>query len=156
MLNIKLDYPSPRDEVRILDSQQYRHPIDSLSQAISIDTLLTMQSRVREVRIEREIREYIVTLVTATRQHNQVYLGASPRGSLALFHASQAMAIINGRDYVTPDDVKALVKPVLSHRLIIKPDARIRSTPATPDSVLEEALVMTPTPGSPAAFNGWR
>jgi len=156
MLNIKLDYPSPRDEVRILDSQQYRHPIDSLDQAISIDTLLAMQSRVREVRIEHEIREYIVTLVTATRQHNQVYLGASPRGSLALFHASQALAIISGRDYVTPDDVKALVKPALSHRLIIKPDARIRSTPATPDTVLEEALVMTPTPGSPAAFNGRR
>src|SRR5579862_605183 len=73
MLNIKLDYPSPRDEVHILDSQQYRHPIDSLGQAISIDTLLAMQSRVREVRVEREIREYIVTLVTATRQHNQIY-----------------------------------------------------------------------------------
>ncbi|HLY30481.1 MAG TPA: MoxR family ATPase, partial [Ktedonobacterales bacterium] len=108
MLNIKLDYPSPRDEVHILDSQQYRHPIDSLGQAISIDTLLAMQSRVREVRVEREIREYIVTLVTATRQHNQIYLGASPRGSLALFHAAQALAIIKGRDYVIPDDVKAL------------------------------------------------
>ncbi len=152
MLNISLGYPSPRDEVQILDRQQFRHPIDSLEQTLSAEELMAMQEHVREVRVEREIREYIVALVAATRQHQHVYLGASPRGSLALFHASQALATLRGRDYVIPDDVKALVKPTLSHRLIIAPAARVRGV--TPAAVLDEALTMTPTPGGPAAFNG--
>ena len=152
MLNISLGYPSPRDEVQILDRQQYTHPIDSLEQTLSADELMAMQARVREVQVAHEIREYIVTLVAATRQHQHVYLGASPRGSLALFHASQALATLRGREYVIPDDVKALVKPTLSHRLIIAPAARVRGV--TPAAVLDEALTMTAAPGSPAALNG--
>jgi MoxR-like ATPase len=152
MLNISLGYPSPRDEVQILDRQQFHHPIESLQQTLSADELMAMQAHVREVRVEREIREYIVALVAATRQHQHVYLGASPRGSLALFHAAQALATLRGRDYVIPDDVKALVKPTLSHRLIIAPAARVRGV--TPAAALDEALTMTPTPGGPAALNG--
>ncbi len=152
MLNISLGYPSPRDEVQILDHQQFRHPIESIEQTLSAEELIAMQARVREVRVEREIREYIVALVAATRQHQHVYLGASPRGSLALFHAAQALAGLRGRDYVIPDDVKALVKPTLSHRLIIAPAARVSGV--TPVAVLDETLTMTPTPGGPAAFNG--
>jgi MoxR-like ATPase len=106
------------------------------------------------VRIEREVREYLVALVAATRQHQNVYLGASPRGSLALFHASQAMAALRGRDFVLPDDVKALVKPALSHRLIIAPAARVRGV--TPAAVLDEILGMVPVPGGAGSYNGRR
>ncbi|HEV2405271.1 MAG TPA: MoxR family ATPase, partial [Ktedonobacterales bacterium] len=116
--------------------------------------LRVMQEQVREVRVERELREYIVALVAATRQHQHVYLGASPRGSLALFHASQAMAALKGRDYVMPDDVKGLVKPVLSHRLIIAPAARVRGT--TPVAVLDEVMAMVPVPGGAGSYNGRR
>jgi MoxR-like ATPase len=147
MLNISMGYPSPADEVIILDRQQRTHPFDSLQAILTDSELRVMQEQVREVRVEREVREYIVALVAATRQHQHVYLGASPRGSLALFHAAQAMAALKGRDYVMPDDVKGLVKPVLSHRLIIAPAARVRGT--TPVAVV-------PVPGGAGSYNGRR
>jgi len=154
MLNISMGYPSPADEVIILDRQQISHPIDSLEQILSDEDLQAMQSRVREVRVEHEMREYIVAIVAATRQHQHVYLGASPRGSLALFHAAQAMAAVQGRDFVTPDDVKGLAKPVLSHRLIIAPAARVRGT--TPAAVLDDVLTLVPVPGGAGSYNGRR
>jgi MoxR-like ATPase len=154
MLNISMGYPSPADEVVILDRQRVTHPIDSLEQIMGDAELSAIQRQVREVRVERELREYIVALVAATRQHQHVYLGASPRGSLALFHASQAMALLRGRDYVMPDDVKALVKPTLSHRLIIAPAARVRGT--TPAAVLDEVLGLIPVPGGAGSYNGRR
>jgi MoxR-like ATPase len=140
--------------VIILDRQQITHPIDSLEQILSDEDLQAMQAQVREVRVEHEMREYIVAIVAATRQHQQVYLGASPRGSLALFHAAQAMAAVRGRDFVTPDDVKGLAKPVLSHRLIIAPAARVRGT--TPAAVLDEVLTLVPVPGGAGSYNGRR
>jgi MoxR-like ATPase len=152
MLNISLGYPSPADEVTILDRQQHTHPIDSLGQILSADELIAMQDQIREVRVERELREYIVAIVAGTRDNQNVYLGASPRGSLALFRGAQAMAMLDGRDYVKPDDVKHLVKPCLSHRLIIAPAARVRGITAS--MVLEEVLSMVPVPGGPGAFNG--
>ena len=154
MLNISMGYPSPADEVVILDRQQRSHPIDSLQSILTDTELRAMQEQVREVRVEREVREYIVALVTATRQHQHVYLGASPRGSLALFHASQAMAALRGRDYVMPDDVKSLVKSILSHRLIIAPAARVRGT--TPTAVLDEVMALVPVPGGAGSYNGRR
>ncbi len=154
MLNISMGYPSPADEVIILDRQQISHPFDSLEQILSDEDLQAMQARVREVRVEHEMREYIVAIVAATRQHQHVYLGASPRGSLALFHAAQAMAAVRGRDFVTPDDVKGLAKPVLSHRLIIAPAARVRGT--TPAAVLDEVLTLVPVPGGAGSYNGRR
>ncbi len=154
LLNISMGYPSPADEVEILDRQQRTHPIDSLEQILTDEHLQLMQEQVREVRVEREIREYIVALVAATRQHQHVYLGASPRGSLALFHASQALAALRGRDFVQPDDVKALVKPTLSHRLIIAPAARVRGT--TPSAVLDEVMGLVPVPGGAGSYNGRR
>jgi MoxR-like ATPase len=154
MLNISLGYPAPADEVTILDRQQRVHPIDSLGQILSADELTAMQRQIREVRVDQEIREYIVSLVTATRQHQHVYLGSSPRGSLALFRGSQAYAALKGRDYVTPDDVKALVRPALSHRLIIAPAARVRGV--TPTAVLDEVLGLVPVPGGPGSLNGRR
>jgi MoxR-like ATPase len=154
LLNISMGYPSPADEVIILDRQQRTHPIDSLEQILNDNQVELMQEQIREVRVEKEVREYIVALVAATRQHQHVYLGASPRGSLALFHASQALAALRGRDYVQPDDVKALVKPTLSHRLIIAPAARVRGT--TPSAVLDEVLGIVPVPGGAGSFNGRR
>ncbi len=152
MLNISLGYPAPADEVLILDRQQRSHPFDTLGQILSAVELTAVQRQVREVRVSNEMREYIVALVTASRSHQHVYLGASPRGSLALFHAAQALAAIQGRDFVLPDDVKALVKPALSHRLIIAPAARVRGI--TPGAVLDEVISMVPVPGGAAAFNG--
>src|SRR5579864_1776143 len=116
MMNISLGYPGPADEVTILDHQQRRHPIDDLGAVIDADQLMEMQDRVREVRVKQEIREYIVALVSATRTHPHVYL--------ALFQASQARAALDGRDYVESDDVQALLKPTLSHRIILHPNLR--------------------------------
>ena len=94
MLNISLGYPAPADEVQILGSQQRSHPIDALGQILEAEDLIRMQRQVREIEVHKEVKEYIVALVAATRQHQHVYLGASPRGSLALFHASQALAAL--------------------------------------------------------------
>lgn len=154
LLNIRMGYPSPADEVVILDRQQHSHPIDSIDQIMSDDDLSMLQQAVREVRIEHEIREYIVALVAATRSHQHIYLGASPRGSLGLFHASQAQAALRGRDFVQPDDVKALVKPVLAHRLIVAPAARVRGV--TSNEILDEVLAVVPVPGGASAYNGRR
>jgi MoxR-like ATPase len=154
MLNITLGYPAPADEVQILDRQQRSHPIDSLGEILSANELIAIQEQIREIRVERELREYIVAIVAGTRQHQQVYLGASPRGSLAIFRAPQAMAALDGRDYVKPDDVKRLVKPCLSHRLIVSPSARVRGI--TPMMVLDDVLGMVPVPGGPGSYSGRR
>ncbi len=154
LMNILLGYPTPADEVRILDRQQLVHPIETLGQVLSAEELLAIQRQVREIRIDHEIREYIVSIVDATRRHQNVYLGASPRGSLALFRTSQARAILEGRDYVIPDDVKRLVKSALSHRLIIAPAARVRGI--TPAAVLEEIVGLMPVPGGPWTTDGRR
>jgi MoxR-like ATPase len=154
MLSINLGYPAPADEVRILDRQQYTHPVDTLGQILAAEELIAMQEQIRDVRVEHELRDYIVSIVAGTRQHQSVYLGASPRGSLALFHGAQALAAIEGRDYVKPDDVKRLVKPCLSHRIIVAPAARVRGT--TPNMVLEEVVALVPVPGGPSSFNGRR
>lgn len=150
MLNISLGYPETSDEMTILDRQQRVHPIDALGQILTADELTSIQRQIREIRVPEEIRRYIVDLVSSTRQHQHVYLGASPRGSLALFRGAQAQAALNGREYVLADDVKALVKPTLSHRLIIAPAARVRGV--TPSAVLDEVLVTVPTPGSPRSL----
>jgi MoxR-like ATPase len=154
LMNIALGYPSPAEEVQILERQQRVHPIETIGQVLSAENLLAIQRQVREIRIDREIREYIVALVGATRQHQNVYLGASPRGSLALFRTAQARAILEGRDYVIPDDVKRLVKSALSHRLIIAPAARVRGI--TPDAVLDEIIGQVPVPGGPWTAQGRR
>jgi len=154
MLNISLGYPSPADEVIVLDRQQHSHPIDSLEQILSADELTAIQQQITEVTVRPEIREYIVSLVSATRQHPNVYLGASPRGSLALFRTSQALAALDGKDDVMPDHVKAVLKPALGHRLIIAPAARVRGVTAS--AVLDEVVTSVPVLGGPGSFNGRR
>ncbi|MFZ5915583.1 MAG: AAA family ATPase [Chloroflexota bacterium] len=146
MLRISLGYPRREDEIAILDSQQYRHPIESIDQVVSVEELRQAQKALKEVYVDPLIKEYIVALVAATRQHPDIYLGASPRGSLALYQTSRALAAVQGRDYVIPDDVKALIEITLAHRLIVSPSARIKDVSSK--AVAEEIGQSVPVPGA--------
>ena len=145
LLRLRLGYPELDDEIDILERQQYMHPIADLQQVVSAAELIKAQEEIKGVYIAPAVKRYIVDLVRQTRQHADVYLGASPRGSLALFRSGQARAIIQGRDYVLPDDIKAFVKPALGHRVILGPAARLRDLSA--DQVLDEVLSRVPVPG---------
>jgi MoxR-like ATPase len=146
MMRITLGYPSPADEMHMLDMQRFAHPVQSLDQVVTVEELLAAQEAVKRVYVDDLIKEYIVSLVNATRKHPDVYLGASPRGSLALYKGSRARAAIQGRDYVIPDDIKALAEPTLAHRLIISPSARIKNV--DPRAVIQETLNSVPVPGA--------
>ena len=146
MLRISLGYPSPEEEIAILDSQQYVHPIETIGQVVDAQELLEAQEKVKEVYVDPLVKEYIVDLVNATRKHPDIYLGASPRGSLALYKAGRARAAILGRDYVIPDDIKALAVAALAHRLIVSPSARIKEIDAK--TVVREILESVPVPGA--------
>jgi len=145
MLRIRLGYPSPADEIRMLDSQQRVHPVETVEQVVNAESLLQAQEAVKEVHIDDTIKEYIVELVNTSRKHPDIYLGASPRGSLALYKTAQAKAAVEGRDYVIPDDIKALAIPALAHRLIVSPAARIKNVDAR--TVVQEILDSVPVPG---------
>lgn len=153
MLRIRLGYPAPLQEIVILDEQKRSHPLDQLPVVATVDDLLEMQAGVREIYVDSAISDYIVRLVNATRNHPDVYLGASPRGSLALYRAGQAFAALSGRDFVIPDDIKALAEPALAHRLIIKTSSSIHDVQA--GQVVREILDATsidgvrPTGGGP-------
>ncbi|MCS6949464.1 MAG: MoxR family ATPase [Armatimonadota bacterium] len=142
-IRLSLGYPSPRDEANILGRQQYEHPLLHVEQVAQPEQIVQAQRDVRNVLVHEVIRQYIVSLVNATRHHSQVQLGASPRGSLNLMHAAQAHAMLQGRDYVIPDDVKAVAVAVLAHRLILKPEARVRGVDAQQvvQEVLEQVVV---------------
>jgi len=148
LLRIQLGYPSPGDEMNVLTSQQVQHPLALLYQVVSVQELTAAQAAVREVYVADEIKKYIVDLVNATRQHPDVYLGSSPRGSLALFRTAQARAAMAGRDYVIPDDVKALAEVTLAHRVIVGPAARIKDISAR--TIVHDVLAATPVPGASA------
>jgi len=145
-MRIRLGYPSVRDEVEILNRQQHGHPIEQLAQVATAEDLLEIQALVRDVGVAPALRGYIVDIVSATRRHQDVYLGASPRGSLALFRAAQARALLAGRDFVIPDDIKALAESVLAHRLIINPASRVKNV--DPALVIREILDSLPVPGN--------
>lgn len=148
LLRVNLGYPEKADEITILRRQRQTHPIDAVRQVASAEDLLQLQEQIKEIYLHETIEEYIVSLVTATRHHEDVYLGASARGSLSLYRAAQARAAIEGRDYVIPDDVKALAEPVLAHRLIISPAARIRNITAA--TVMNDILNAVAVPGARA------
>ena len=152
MLRLRLGYPTPTEEIVILDEQKRVHPLDALAEVLPVAELREMQTAVREIYVDASVSEYIVRLVNATRTHPDVYLGASPRGSIALYRAGQARAALLGRDYVIPDDVKALAGPALAHRLIIKTSSSIREVDA--ETVVRELLETVPVdaparPGGP-------
>ena len=146
LMRISLGYPGPEDEIAILNSQQFMHPLERIEQVISIEDLLACQEEVKNVHVDDLIKEYIVSLVTASRKHPDVYLGASPRGALALYKTGRAWAAVDGRDYVIPDDIKELAQPTLAHRVIISPSARIKNVDAR--AVVDEILRSTPVPGT--------
>ncbi len=145
LMRIKLGYPLLEDEVSILDRQQFQHPILSLEQVVTNEELTEAQEEIKKIYVAKSVKTYMVELTRQTRQHSDVYLGASPRGSLALYRTAQARAAMQGRDYVLPDDVKVLVQPALSHRVILGPAARLRDL--TADNVLQEIVSKVPVPG---------
>jgi len=146
LMRVRLGYPLLKDEVNILDGQQFLHPIDELEPVFTVKDVLEANQALRSVHLAPKVKRYIVDLVQRTRDHKDIYLGASPRGSLGLFRAGQAVAAIQGRDYVTPDDIKKIAEPILSHRLILAPGARLQNL--NEDSILKEILNNVPVPGS--------
>ncbi len=148
MMRIRLGYPSKANEIDVLNRQAERHPISALEQVVTVEELIGAQRAVRTVYVDDLVKSYIVDLVTMTRDHPDIYLGASPRGSIALFNATRAWAAIEGRDFVLPDDVKLLAEPTLAHRLIVSPSARIKNVSA--QQVVDDALRHTPVPGARA------
>ncbi len=146
LIRINLGYPDAHQEITIMERQQLIHPIEQLGQVVDTNDLLRLQAAAKGVYLDDLIKQYIVSLVSATRTHSNVYLGASPRGSLSLFRTSQARALLQDRDYVLPDDVKALAESVLAHRLIVAPAARMREV--TGRTVVNEILNAVPVPGA--------
>lgn len=144
LIRIDVGYPDLNDEIEVLDRQQFRHPVLDLGPVVSAEDLLAAQESIKSVFVSPAVKEYIVRLVHKTRQHNDVYLGSSPRGSLTLYRTAQARAAMYGRDYALPDDVKFMAPYVLSHRLIISPSARLRSVRA--EEVVRTILDELPMP----------
>ena len=144
LMRISLGYPSPEDEVIVLERQVKQHPIYSVKPVVGKDEVLRMQTSVRDVHIDDSLKQYMVEIVAATRNHALLALGASPRASLGLMRTGQARAALLGRDFVLPDDVKALAAPVLCHRLILKPEARLRQSDLV--SLVHEILEQVPVP----------
>jgi MoxR-like ATPase len=145
LLRVKLGYPNTSDEIKVLERQQFQHPIEVLQQVVSEDEVLQAQEAVREIFVSEELKNYMVEITRRTRDFQDVYLGASPRGSLTLFRTSQARAAIFGRAFVLPDDVKALAEAALCHRVILGPAARLRDVDEA--EVIKEILSIVPVPG---------
>ncbi len=145
LLRLRLGYPSIADEIKVMDDQQLQHPLETLKSIVKLKEIQQAIDDVKKIHISPLIKKYIVELTTRTRQSADVYLGASPRGSLALARASQARAALLGRDYVLPDDIKALAIPVLAHRIIVSPAARLRDLSS--DRIMQEIVMATPVPG---------
>jgi MoxR-like ATPase len=146
LMRIRLGYPDLDDEITILDSQQYVHPLTQLEQVVDVEELSSAQEKLKDVYVDPLVKRYVVDIVTQTRRHPDIYLGASPRGSLALYRSGQARAAVKGRDYVIPDDIKELAAPTLAHRLIVSPSARLKDV--TGEAVMSEILSTLPVPGA--------
>jgi MoxR-like ATPase len=142
LLRLSVGYPTAQEEGQILLRLQRQHPITTIEQVVDGTHLLDLQPVVWEVHVDDTVRDYVVRLVHATRAHGDLALGASPRGSLALFKTAQALAVLRGRDYVLPDDVKRLAIPTLAHRLIVRPESALRGY--TAERVLSDLLESTP------------
>jgi MoxR-like ATPase len=145
LLRVRLGYPNPTDEIEILDRQQLRHPIETLKSVIKVEELKEAMEEIKKIYVSEAVKRYAVELTNRTRQNEDVYLGASPRGSLALFRTGQVTAALGGRDYVLPDDIKRMAVPVLAHRIIVGPAARLRELSA--EHIVQEIVDNTPVPG---------
>ena len=153
LMRFSLGYPSMEEELKMLAMLQERHPVDSLEAVAAAEELAACQKAVRAVHVDEKVRQYLMQIVHDTRECEELSLGASPRASIALFRTAQAMAALRGRNYVQPDDVKRVAPPVLTHRLILRPESRLRKVTAEQvvDEVIAEIAVPTLTPelGSP-------
>ena len=145
LIRLELGYPSPENERSMMERQLHGHPVGELGQVCQSNDILGLQAAVREVYVDVLVQEYIVKLVDSTREHPSVYLGASPRGSLALQRLAQARAVLQGRDYVLPDDVKRLVYPTLAHRILLNAQARVKGV--TTKQIIEDCVDRVPVPG---------
>jgi MoxR-like ATPase len=145
LLRLRLGYPSVADEIRVLDAQQLQHPLETLQPIVKLKEILEAAEGVKQIFISPAIKRYVVELTSRTRQSEDVYLGASPRGSLFLARAGQARAAMLGRDHVLPDDIQALAVAVLAHRIIVSPAARLRDLSS--DRIVQEAIHATTVPG---------
>src|SRR5262249_24040863 len=144
LIRLSLGYPSLAEEGKMLERLQRSHPIDDLNPVVSEAEVVACQQAVREVYVDDRVRRYLLDLVKATRKHDDLHLGGSPRASIALFRTGQALAAIHGRDFVLPDDVKKMAPVVLSHRLILRPESRLRQI--TAGAVVDEILTEVSVP----------
>jgi MoxR-like ATPase len=149
LMRFSLGYPNFDEELKMLDMLQREHPLDKLQPVVSADELSACQRAVREVFVDEKVRRYLLQIIHDTREHEDLALGASPRAAIAFFRASQAMAAIRGRNYVLPDDVKRVAGPVLTHRLILKPESRLRKVVAA--KVVEDIIAELAVPTLPGA-----
>ncbi len=146
LMRISLGYPDFEEELAVIEQQEQEHPIDSLEAVANPKDVIGLQQAAKEVYVDRAVREYIVNLTGATRNHRDVALGASPRASLGLFRAARAMALVLDRDYVIPDDIKMLAAPVTAHRIILSPSARMRGVRST--DLVSDLLNTLTVPGA--------
>jgi len=144
LVRLSLGYPSKEEEGKMLELLRHEHPIEKLEAVVSAEDVIACQQAVREVYVDPKVRDYVVELVRNTREHDDIALGGSPRASIALCRASQALAAIRGHDFVLPDDVKRMAAPVLCHRLILHPESRLRKV--TSANVVNEVLAETSIP----------
>jgi MoxR-like ATPase len=143
LMRFSLGYPTMEEELRMLEMLQHSHPIDQLQPVVSAEELVACQQAVRKIFVDDKVRRYLMQIVHDTRSHEDVALGGSPRASIALFRCSQAMAALRGRNYVLPDDVKRVAAPVLTHRIIVRPESRLRKVTAAKlvDEIVAEIAV---------------
>jgi MoxR-like ATPase len=146
MLRIRLGYPGKEEEIEILNRQQHQHPVNTLEQVVGVEELRAAQEAVKDIYVDQLVKEYIINIVRQTREHPDVYLGSSSRGALAIYRLGQARAALLGRDYVLPDDVKALAGPALGHRIIVGPAARIKDI--EPEQIVQDLVEQTSVPGA--------
>lgn len=149
LVRLPMGYPTEDEETELLERFQMNDPLTDLEAVITIDELVDATRAVREVHVDEEIRRYLTKVVRGTREHDAVELGVSPRGTLALFRAAQSLAALRGRRYCEPDDVKALARPVLSHRILLNPEARLRGR--TVDYIISEVVGRVEAPVEPLA-----
>jgi MoxR-like ATPase len=141
LMRLSLGYPTRDDEIQVLRNLRKQHPIETVQQVVDGTALLALSEAVSDVHVDESLERYILAIVSATRSHHDVALGASPRGSLALYKTSQALAALHGRDYVLPDDIKTLAPLTLAHRLIVRPESQLRGR--TAQTIIEDVLAQT-------------
>jgi MoxR-like ATPase len=144
LMRFRLGYPSMEDELKMLEVLEHGNPLEKLQPVVSPEELLAAQQAVRQVHVDVKIRKYLTQIVHSTRACDELSLGASPRASIALFRTSQALAAISGRAFVQPDDVKKVAGPVLMHRVILRPESRLRKITAA--SIIEDVVAEVPVP----------